>query len=260
MDRPICIIVFALISFCIPSFFSLPATAQEEACDPAIWESINARAHLQANYENVVNQSFVFKPDSILEYSCFGMWVSEVGDTSGQIFSENPAWDVNPPISLPDHLTEAVIDPLAGWLDANFDHAYLGGRDGTGVTNSGCSLMHDVWQVAKCRNFMEDGIDGFFSFEELADIGEIRLLPEACDTPPDWSTLIDVAYADTPWWPDYADPTIGSYMGIADRLATDTCAGPVSKSHVIVRDYPEGEYPDAICTNPGCIYNGSNCE
>ena len=236
------------------------AIAQETACSETIWESINAKAYLEANYETVVNESMIFKPDSVFDYSCFDSYVPYVDTIAGPIFSENGSWGVNPSTRLGNALETAIIVPLASYLASNYSHSFLGGRDTSGIVNDGsCSLMYQVWHQAKCRNFLQDESDAFFSFGELESVQEIRLLPLPCEEPPEWTELIDLAYRDPPWRPDFTDRTAETYVVIGWLLEPNVCSTVVSPGHVIVRTFPAGEFDDGICTNPGCIYNGSAC-
>lgn len=244
-------------------FVSCGARAQEEACDPQIWESIEAKALLEAHYENVVNESQIFKPDSVFEYSCFDMYVVYTGAVVGPVFSENQSWGPVPghdPQSLDNALYASVLESLVTYLAQNFDHTFLGGRDESGITNDGsCQVMYEVWNAAKCRNFLQDDSDAFFSFDELSSVEEIRLLPERCDNAPDWEDMIEIAYDDPPWWQEYQTPITETYVTVDWLLEPNTCSQPVARGHVIVETFPNGAFPDAICTNPGCIYNGETC-
>jgi hypothetical protein len=233
-----------------------------ECCDPAIWNAMKKKAELESHYETMVNESFVFKPDSVFDYSCFEMYVYDAAEYTGPIFSENQEWGPVPGHDLQSFdrwLQVAVMNPLATYLANNFNHAFLGGR-APHVANSQCKVMDDVWHAAKCRNFLQDEIDGFFTFEELDQIvKDFRELPMPCNNPPDWRALIKASYDYPEWWPDYLMTTSQVYMMVGKLLQPGACTNPRSPAHVIVRSYPSGKYPDGICTNPGCVYNGSRC-
>lgn len=78
------------------------------------------------------------------------------------------------------------------YIDANFDHTFLGGRSGISQalsssisdSNYTCNRMRQVWDVAKCYNFQTRSHDAFFTFDqyrahEAAD-RDYRELPTEC--------------------------------------------------------------------------------
>lgn len=223
-------------------------------------ESIRAKAWLEAQLENVTNQNLMTKADSILEYSCFNFFRLFPAEYVGPILSEFQGYGPLPGhdlASLDRALETAVLEPLITYLDGSFEHDFLGDRWGEFAGLPGpCVAMRNTWHRAKCANFLEADHDGFFSFEQHAGL-EVRQLPDPCTEPPDWDANIDVAYRDAPWWPGYAEVTIPISEMVTYLLDPEVCGEPRSPGHVVVRSYPEGEFEDAICTNPGCIYDGA---
>jgi hypothetical protein len=251
-------LVFAALSF-------RPAGAQEAACSPAIWEAMSAKAWLEAQTENVTNQNLITKPDSVLEYSCFDFHLSFVRDFTGPVFTESQSYGPMPnhdPDSLDRALEFALVGNLIFYLFGNHSPTYLGDRSTTAEINASiinfCSSMRAVWGRAKCANFLEAEHDGFFSYDQH-NAFEVRQLPLPCDVPPEWQTYIDLAITDPPWWASYIPPTVDVYVLVDFLLDPSVCGEPRSPAHVNVRTYPEGQFEDAVCTNPGCIYDGEAC-
>ncbi|NCC22887.1 MAG: hypothetical protein EOM26_10570 [Alphaproteobacteria bacterium] len=252
-------------ALCASFILAGPSNAQEAACDSEIMDAIHAKAYLEAHVENVMNQALMTKPDSVFEYSCFDYYVIQaalyVGPSASetQVFGPVPRHD---PESLDRALQGAIMEALAEYLFSNFAHSFLGGRaipsDIDSRLTTDCSTMRAVWWRAKCANFLAADTDGFFSYDQHSDL-EVRYFPSPCNNPPEWDSLIDLAIEDPPWWDEYALETSLMYEAVYDRLSPDSCAAPTSRSHVMVQNYPDGEFPDAICTNPGCKYNGSQC-
>lgn len=241
------LISLAIISICICAA-ALPANAQKAACSDEIWDAIDAKAKLEAHYETMYNETVVMKPDSVFEYSCYTKAVAKATSETLPIFSGG-------------NLNKAISTPISKWISKNFSHSYLGGR--LNSSYDPCKVMYNVWNVAKCWNFLDDGPnanrDAFWSFDSLDSMDDLRLVPSACNNGPDWTSLRDTAYDDPPWRTDFYSKSSTVYSLVGLKLKPGTCNGPVSKNHVVVKSYPAGSYPDGICTNPGCIYNGSTC-
>src|SRR5690606_1147706 len=43
----------------------------KQTCDTEVWKAMTQRAHLESEREIMQNQNLIFKPDSILHYTCF---------------------------------------------------------------------------------------------------------------------------------------------------------------------------------------------
>ncbi len=69
-----------------------PKTANP-TCDADFMNQIYARAFLEAERENIINETVIRKPDSILEYSCFDDFVSRAADHAGPLFTETDEFE-----------------------------------------------------------------------------------------------------------------------------------------------------------------------
>src|SRR5690349_5990742 len=77
---------------------SLPTTP----CDPEYMDALEARAYLEAQREVAQNQNFILKPDSVLEYTCFDMflghfaadhnWGASAANCDQFMFSDSCRW------------------------------------------------------------------------------------------------------------------------------------------------------------------------
>ncbi len=220
------------VAFAAALLFSQAAIAQFAAtpCDPNYYQSLEARAWLEAQREITQNQNLIFKPDSVLEYTCFDRHLQELADHADEMFSETNRWGptilltpVPQPIHMDNALTLLVGNAVSTYDASNYGASLLGGRlDGTGgwapatapaaasgtsytpaATITGgsytCDLMQAVWQKAKCMNFIPNGPaadeDGFFTFDHYANNPDKRFLPTRCTGPGAalWQTNIDTA-------------------------------------------------------------------
>lgn len=91
-----------------------------DACDPEFEKVINARAEMEAMREVEMAQTYILKPDSVLEYSCFFHRYEEVGE-GANIFSDNvkdpplynkPAKEYKPGGKFPQFLPEISKDKV----------------------------------------------------------------------------------------------------------------------------------------------------
>ncbi len=178
-----------------------------DPCDPDYYESLEARAWLEAQREITQNQNLIFKSDSVLEYTCFDSFLSELVDHGGaptgadKLFTATDRWGTPPPGDMSGTISNLVGSAINAYDTANFNHNLLGGRSEPGPSNPyplpatigagsyTCNVMGQVWLLAKCMDFIDqasyDGTpasdhDGFFTFAEYAADPEKRFLPTAC--------------------------------------------------------------------------------
>ncbi|MCD8497861.1 MAG: hypothetical protein LRZ85_07145 [Alphaproteobacteria bacterium] len=72
-----------------------------KTCDGDVMNQIHARAFMEAQRENIVNQLSIRKPDSILSYTCYDQYLAVAAKNAPPIFSEAedkwkdiyPNWD-----------------------------------------------------------------------------------------------------------------------------------------------------------------------
>ena len=84
--------------FILALCFSFINTARAQAiasdsCDPNYYDSLASRAWLEAQREITQNQNLIFKPDSVLEYSCFAQNIRQIVNNKDQLFSGGAASD-----------------------------------------------------------------------------------------------------------------------------------------------------------------------
>ena len=173
--------------------FAQPVIAPQP-CDSNYWRVLETRGWQEAEREIMMNQNLIFKPDSVMEYTCFDRLLSHTAINGGQIFSHTGYFGA--PIIDPGSTTmgltavmgRAVYDALKVYLSGNFDHTYLGGRAGlmsstpadtnmnlSGTLYSGsygtCNMMAGIWRTSKCANFVDnsnfESTDGFYPLDTL---------------------------------------------------------------------------------------------
>lgn len=180
------------------------------ACDGDVMNTIFARSWLNAQQDILINQLYIKKPDSVLEYSCFDENMGVVAEHIAPLFSEtqyfrNVSVDIGTTRGsrvintgfaqdlgqMRKALNRAIMPALNTYIETNFWHEFLGGTAGfdreipdeAGDGSYTCDVMATVWQVAKCENFMpgyyqQRGDSGlFYEFEDLIGF-DPRLYPE----------------------------------------------------------------------------------
>lgn len=173
------IYIVLLALFLVAGIYKTSAYAQPASgCDPQIMDSMEAKAWLHAQRRISQNANFIYKPDSVLEYSCFNQFIGYLADNPARRFSEEinyALWQPPPAsisvISTDSALYEVVTAPLIEYLNGNFGHTFLGDHlpSGGGAPppygTYNCDAMSVVWGAARCSNFMENSnLDGFYDF------------------------------------------------------------------------------------------------
>jgi len=162
----------------------------KQTCDTQVWKTMENRAHLEAEREIMMNQNLIFKPDSILTYTCFDKMTSHASIYVGQLFTHTTYW--NGKLIIPwgkdfgmnYALQNVVINSMKPYIQGSFAYPMLGGRgkemggaaldakapediNGNGETYA-CDQMSKVWKAAKCANFIHNSkfseTDGFYPF------------------------------------------------------------------------------------------------
>lgn len=274
---------FAVILFC-SVLVSFQASAQfaSSPCDPEYYKSLESRAWLEAQREITQNQNLIFKPDSVLEYTCFDQQLKELAQHATDMFSENSKhWgQVLGPKSMDNALTSLVGGALATYDGSNFNHKLLGGRYSTEykpegeVTGGdyGCNIMQAVWESAKCMDFIDkEGNDGFFTFASYMDAPDKRKYPSACTSrtaqlKEDYAKNIDkTTGGDGKGGKLWQSDDLKTYLDVL--FPTSECgSGATSfvRTGLTVRgkSFGTGEYAEHICVVPGCSWNAkaNSCE
>ncbi len=277
----------------------LIASAQiaEQPCDTQFWRQMSARAWMEAEREIMQNQNLIFKPDSVLEYTCFDQFVGINAWDGGDIFVHttyfgSPIISRGQPTGLEYAMTKVVSEALQEYKTENFNDAYLGGRAeylGSNVKNSDfkyfssriseytCDVMANVWRTSKCKNFIDNSqfekTDGFYPFDDIVGY-------DGAETVFGYSNVEEVG--DTRQWPQSmaCEPTVDwegkiqDAKNINDNLyPSKTPLGLIYKdvydltapgacadpilTGVTVIAGDGSTYPDGVCTNPGCSYSRS---
>lgn len=183
-------------------------------CDGDFMNQIYARAFLEASRETMIAQTYIRKPDSTLEYTCFDEFLDHVADNAPPLFSETNDWlgkmiflnianviTAGNPVFIPMAVAMGpghIVPPLTLVVSSalnehvqNFNHDFLGGTGGMNSSispfvspgNYNCGSMAAIWDIAKCQNF-PDGPTLFTTFAELA-AADPRQFPAlgACTSP-----------------------------------------------------------------------------
>lgn len=268
------------------SGFIGPDPADAPACDADFFNQIYARAFMEAERENVLAQTYILKPDSVLEYTCMDRMISQVTPDAVSLFSENTSWDgktiplyhahtaagdqttvnlvVNPNIggsnTINQPLQDVVLSALNTFVSSNFNHDFLGGTAGLGSSLSGsvsggaysCGALLAVWDIAKCQNLPTPAADAFWTFSELAAGDPRQLLAPACGGTQITTAMITTSRNAGPAYAnaihDRLDPLLQFTL---PANSTADCQPPIETGlQVTVLDYTFGS---ASSTNPSGI-------
>lgn len=114
----------------------------QQTCDTEVWKTMEDRAHLEAEREIMQNQNLIFKPDSILSYTCFDNMAAHASLFVGQLFTHTKYWngkeiiEWGAPYGMDNAMQKVVIDSLKPYIEGSFKYAMLGGR-GNQLSSSG---------------------------------------------------------------------------------------------------------------------------
>ena len=245
-------------------------SAPDSACDPKYMDSLKARAWMEVQREITKNQSLISKGDSVLQYSCFDSFASHVGKTAGPLFSDNKKDFGAVPKSTTtiDALKQTVQGSAQQYLQANYNHTYLGGRDaqqrynfqGISGRNYSCQEMNKVWNIAKCRNFQatdnDQKTDAFDSFEELKN-KDTRELPSACaggQPTPLWDENFRYAKNEEDELYKYKKPLQETVTNVSTLLTGGVCKTIYTGAQVVDPTERGEGTRDGFCLNPKCSF------
>lgn len=255
-------IALALVVSCLAVFSGTAKAAvvppiAPTPCDTLYYESLSARAWLEAQREIVQNQNLILKPDSVMEYTCFDMFLGNLANRATNLLSENSGFGGNAS-NMDNALQDVVARALIAYGVGNFGHGasgynLLGGHDAgnaiyhkfqniSGPTlNYNCDIMDRVWQAAKCIDMgthytigpgPAGGVttDGFFTFQEYADVTSVanaydkRHRPRGCHASDlsaykaKWNANLIAAYITPP----YTKDPVRTYI---QEITASSCAG-----------------------------------
>lgn len=243
---------------------SIAGNFQTQSCNQSYYDTLASRAWLEAQRKVQQAENYIFKPDSVLDYSCFDRMMNNAALETEQIFSEYHA-EYCFPDSLDCAVEALVMNGAIAYLDSNFNHNFLGGNseesrdDYDPDMHKMCQVMTNIWPIAKCIHFSPDmAVDHFYSFEEYAGL-EVRTLPTECGEAPDWDTEIQNTYeSEGDWRTDLTDTTASTEEEYDRFILAPTGGDPnpsecgpfirTGVSYTLIRK----SIPDGICSNPGC--------
>jgi len=250
----------SLAVFLIIALYADISKAQDPLCDVALFNQMAERARWQGQREVVTAENLIYKPDSVLEYTCYSRFIDHIPPNIRytSIFFQSSGGAITYTVTN-DFPSDVMIDlsqvPAESWIDGNFDHTYLGGRMaidppvGAPGVNYVCDTMSIIWDLAKCQQFApEEPEDGFFTLTDFLSAGILRY-PVLCTSPP------APTFGVIPVMP--AAPVFTS----AAVLPTD-CGVPVPTGQVITMPLDQKEiapgrpvtYNEKMCPNPTCTY------
>lgn len=278
-NRPSLSRVFAFLALIV--FFSA-GTAQAQTiadtpCDTQYYQTLSARAWLEAQREITQNQNLILKPDSVFEYTCFDLFMRELADHSRNMLSGSGSY--GGPLgrtAMVNALNNLVVNSLSSYINLNFEQAaagtydLLGGHEAaTGIDHDpsaipdaaasySCDVMSRVWMAAKCINFVSNPTrDGFYTFEEYTTGLDRRQIPSAC-TPviATYATNLATALTSAPWTDDPVQTYLQDTMPQASCTGNCLCDGdPIPTGVRVIRTGgTPNEYDEHVCLQPGCHY------
>ncbi len=227
-------------------------------CDPQFMQSLKGRGYAEAKRESARNKNLLYKPDSVLEYSCFFSFLVHVQNFNSMPISPG-AWDY------------IVSTPAFNYVASNFGHVYLGGHFAVGGPEVPegqyfCDAMARMWEFAHCINANQfTDAENFFDFNWYVN-NDPRKYPAgyAACVPP--NTPIDLreafngrqaewAYTDAAATADgtaYLIDPVRTYLNLTDWTVNDDCGPPVPTGIRVYRK--DRSYPEYFCAKPGCTY------
>lgn len=253
----------ALVVFATLTAFAVPALAQPATCDPSYWEAMKSKAWMEAQREITQNQNLIYKADSVLEYTCFDNFLESVATVihnQRALFSETNHWGTAAPGNMTTALNTLVANSLPNYIGSNFGHTYLGDRStlnytpgtaGGGAATYNCDQMAQVWQAAKCINFIDQAtMDDFFTLSHYNGF-DPRQLPSGytCTADTRWAAEMSKATNDAN---QYQEEPFNMYANFFD---TASCGATPIPTGVTVTRNGIAAYQEHICANPGCSFD-----
>lgn len=204
----VCFRIFVLagligIPFAVSPSRDACAGIATQSCDPQVWRALEDRAELETEREIMQNQNLIFKPDSVLNYTCFDSFAAHAAMTIGPLFTHSTyfggiiiQWEGGPGyIGMGDALHNVVgLSMQQFTTEGSFGFYYLGGRaeflpplntiappDPANLiipqrgAAYACNVMQQVWATAKCLNFVHNAqfatTDGYYPFKNILPFG-----------------------------------------------------------------------------------------
>lgn len=251
--------LFLIIAFTLPAFNTVAANGYvPPTCDAGLYRAITTKAHLESQREQMLNSNLLFKPDSVLEYSCFNAALNSDLAPKDTDFSES-----HKTIDLPGATNEMLGTLAQQYNSNNFGHPALGGhgKDPTspGSNYTNCNMMNNIWRQAKCGDFQQNLSEtAFLEFSDYANGANKRGLPQECapKAPLPWKEAIAAVYP----------PGNLDMNEVYKKLQPGACGDTYIISTGVPLKYktPDGAgglKEGKICAAPGCSFNisGKSC-
>ncbi len=276
-----------------PGLDSNPDKAWSAACDGDYMNTIFNKSWLSGQYDTLINQTLILKPDSVFEYTCFITQVDNFSANIAPIFSETLELEemivnigttrgprlivvgyAQEPGVMADALFFTVVLSLLEYIELNFWHSSLGGT-GPEIPLDACDAMAQVWQVAKCTNNLPPhyynasyyGIEDFIEFDP-----RIHPEPLICDDTfvsqemIDATNNVDFAYA---LYDEPIPPGFESYLELTDFFDCASPPIPVGLDYEYMEPVPGPSgvaigteaipLVEYVCPNQGCHYEEGAC-
>lgn len=237
-----CLAVTCLVAGIGPALAGGGTSIAPQPCDPKYWDTMSARAWMEAEREIMQNQNLIFKPDSVMQYTCFDNMVSHGAKYLGDIFVHT---DYFGKVIIARESAQAqevalqnvVMVTLKSYIDLNFQNKFLAHRSDklrnkpgvvernskTGMVTmtkdgppyQGCNIMAEVWKASKCINFVDN--DEFKNTDSFYPFRTIKPGPGGGNPIPGYDAIQDVRQ-----WPQLcADPVKGQEWIDKDDIATN---------------------------------------
>lgn len=216
------------------------ARAEDPLCDTNLWTQMTQRANLLGQNETSIIENLVYKPDSVLEYTCFNRFINV------SIYHMSY-------YMTPYYLKDIIQAGVTQYLYTNYGHTYLGGRLVASTAGTAppagsyvCNAMTWVWEAAKCMNFAQtEPQDSMYGLADFAGALDIRQTPSSC------TGQFPSAYGET--------PVIGDTVTTRIAMTPTDCGQPVATGLTIDQPLNKGEsrpvkFKEKVCSNPACNY------
>jgi hypothetical protein len=230
------LVVFAALFGSLMFFNPLLASAAviDEACDSAFMDKMKERAWMEAQREIMINQTMVWKPDSVLALGCYEQWIGAIKVS----FSKDSG------AGLTDVKTQATT-----YLSAAFPHT-LGGGNGTGSNTSKCSNINDLWKQAQCKNL---NLSQILTLKDISG-NDPRQNPAACSSTGSWGTPVSTMAAVGLGAPFDSMNLFTSVVAPLSEVTSGKCSAGIPTGVFI----GGGSNPEVVCPNPGCSPTGTS--
>lgn len=260
------------------------ASAQPASCDPKYWDSLKAKAWTEAEREIEQNQNYIYKADSVLQYTCFDQFVGVLGAQAVNLFSESTMWGaINGP-NMGQALQNLVGTSLQTYLANNFKDNYLGDFSSAkyAATAGGtynCAEMAKVWTAAKCQDIANastandkanTAANTDFFYLSTYNGKEYRQYPASavCTAAQGWAATYATAMNTDNHYPKEKFDVYANFFkptsctgGAAGTPLPPSIPTGVSVVRSTGDNGGKTGYPEIVCVAPGCASNdtGTAC-